>query len=84
MDHIKPIELPNQFEQKCESLRIKIFSVVAHDLRTPLACMIGALETIELTKALLSPKQHDALIKIALVEAHRLDGFIKEMLDKVT
>jgi two-component system sensor histidine kinase KdpD len=83
MDHIKPIELPNQFEQECEALRIKIFSAVAHDLRTPLACMIGALETIELMKSLLSTLQRDALVKIALAEAHRLDGFIKEMLDKV-
>lgn len=71
------------FDQERNTLRMMVFSSVAHDLRTPLACIIGSLQVLDQMGASLSQVQHDALVKTALVEAHRLDGFLAEMLDKV-
>lgn len=74
---------PPDFEKECEQLRTKVFSSVAHDLRTPLACIIGSLGTLDEMSDKLSSEQRDTLVKTALVEAQRLDGFVTEMLDKV-
>lgn len=74
---------PPDFDEERDALRMRVFSAVAHDLRTPLACIIGSLGILDQMGASLSPEQHDALIKTALTEAHRLDGFFAEMLDKV-
>lgn len=73
---------PN-LEQECGALRMEVFSVVAHDLQTPLSCIIGSLGTLEQMSASLSPEQRDALVRIALAEAQRLADFISELLDKV-
>ena len=74
---------PTDFDGERDALRMKVFSSVAHDLRTPLACIIGSLGTLDQMSSSLSPEQHDALVKTALAEAHRLDGFVTEMLEKV-
>ena len=74
--------LPN-LEQEHDALRVKVFSSVAHDLRTPLACIIGSLGTLDQMDTSLSPEQRTTLVKTALAEAHRLDDFVTEMLDKV-
>jgi two-component system sensor histidine kinase KdpD len=71
------------FERARDSLRMKVFSVVAHDLRTPLACIIGSLQTLDQMGPILSPEQRDTLIKTALTEAQRLEGFVSDMLEKV-
>ncbi len=76
--HKKPADL----EQKHEALQAKIFSSVAHDIRTPLACIIGSLQTLDQMNSKLSPTQRDMLIKIALAEAQRLDGLLTERLDE--
>lgn len=76
-------EIPPGLEQDCNALRMKIFSVVAHDLRTPLACIIGSLGTLDQMSSSLSREQRDTLVKAALAEAQRLNGFVTEMLDKV-
>lgn len=73
--------MPN-FEQDRKILLRKVFNVVSHDLKTPLACIIGSLEVIERMKDTLSPEQFDSLIKTALIEAHRLDEIVSEMLEK--
>lgn len=66
-----------------DALRRKVFSSVAHDLNTPLACIIGSLQTLDQMSAVLSPGQRDTLIKTALAEAERLNGFVAEMLARV-
>lgn len=73
---------PPGIEQEHERIQRTAFSTVAHDLRTPLACIIGSLEVIEQMKEKLSDEQRDTLISTALSQAHRLDGMISDMLGK--
>ncbi len=73
---------PTDFELMREQMQQRIFSSVAHDLKTPLACIIGSLDILEQMKDKLSLEQKDSLISSALTEANRLDGFITQMLEK--
>ncbi len=73
---------PPDFEQMREQMQQRVFSSVAHDLRTPLACIIGSLDILEQMKEKLSSEQKDSLISSAQAEAHRLDSFITQMLEK--
>mgnify|MGYP001598008511 FL=1 len=77
-----PIE-PNQLtlEQERESMRQSVLSSVSHDLKTPLSCIIGALEIYNRTKDRLSVDQKDTLLATALSEAYRLDKFVTNILD---
>jgi len=60
------------------------FSQVSHDLKTPLACIIGALETIAYLHHTISDEQRTSLIQMALLEAQKLNGIFTRMLDKAT
>lgn len=73
---------PTDFEKECAQLRAKVFSSVAHDLKTPLACIIGSLGTLDQMSASLSSEQRDMLVKTALGEAQRLNDIIATMLEK--
>ena len=73
---------PDSFEDMLEQLQAKVFSSVAHDLKTPLACIIGSLQTLDQMKDKLTSEQHNMLVKTALTEAHRLDVLFTAMLDK--
>ncbi len=75
-------ETPADFEQARDALRLKVFSSVAHDLKTPLACIIGSLGTLDQMSTSLSSEQRDMLVKTALTEAQRLNDFISAMLEK--
>jgi len=77
--HVNPLN----FEQERDALRLRVFSSVAHDLGTPLAGIIGSLGTLDYLNTRLSAEQRDVLIKIALSEAQKLDGFITSMLEAV-
>ena len=74
-------ETPTNSEQERKKLLRTVFNNVSHDLKTPLACIIGSLEIIERMKETISIKDRDTLVNTALTEAHRLDGFITKMLD---
>lgn len=69
------------FEQERERMHRGMMSSVSHDLKTPLACIIGALEIYKRTQATLSPDKKDTLIGTALHEAYRLDSFVNNILD---
>jgi K+-sensing histidine kinase KdpD len=58
----------------------RLLSDVAHDLKTPLASIIGSLEAYERMRLSLPPEKQQALIRLALQEAYRLDGFIGNIL----
>ncbi len=69
------------FEEARDAMRKSMLDSVSHDLKTPLACIIGSLEIHERTKYKLTLTQKNALIDTALKEAYRLDGFISNILD---
>ena len=73
---------PTDFEQMRDQMQQRVFSSVAHDLKTPLACIIGSLDILEQMKDKLSSEQKDSLISSALAEAHRLDALCTKMLEK--
>ncbi len=64
-----------------EKLRSMLLSSVSHDLKTPLASVIGALSVYQTMGAKLSDEHRATLISTALEEAQRLDSFITNILD---
>lgn len=64
-----------------EKLRAMLLSSVSHDLKTPLASVIGALSVYRSMGARLPEEQRMTLISTALDEAQRLDSFITNILD---
>lgn len=71
----------NAFEEQREHMHRQLFSAVSHDLKTPLASMIGSLEIHQRMKEKLTAEKKDALIGTALQEAYRLDNFVTNILD---
>jgi K+-sensing histidine kinase KdpD len=65
-----------------DALLLKVFNTVVHDFNNPLSCIIGSLEIMDQMPESLTTQQRDALVQTALTEAHRLNGFIAEMLEK--
>ena len=68
-----------QFER--EKLRSMLLSSVSHDLKTPLASIIGSLSVYNSMKQHLDESKCQTLISTALDEAQRLDSFITNILD---
>ncbi|EGF91535.1 histidine kinase-, DNA gyrase B-, and HSP90-like ATPase family protein [Asticcacaulis biprosthecium C19] len=68
-------------DQIREYLHRQMLSSVSHDLKTPLATIIGSLEVMTLLDAKLSEDKRRALVSSALTEAFRLDYFITNILD---
>ncbi len=81
--HTPENPLPSQqsFDAEREKIHRKILSAVSHDLKTPLATVIGTLEIYHRMKNKLTPDKIEALLDSALHEAKRLDGFITNILD---
>lgn len=64
-----------------EYLHRQMLSSVSHDLKTPLATIIGSLEVMTMLYDKLSEDKRRSLISSALTEAFRLDHFITNILD---
>jgi two-component system sensor histidine kinase KdpD len=64
-----------------EKLRAMLLSSVSHDLKTPLASVIGSLSVYRSMGANLPEEHKLTLINTALEEAQRLDSFITNILD---
>ena len=77
----KPPLTYSPFDQEREKLHRNVLTSISHDLKTPLACIIGSLEIYERTKEKLSAEKKTILINTALQEAYRLDSFITNILD---
>ena len=58
------------------------FNVASHAMKTPLACIIGSLETYAHAKDRLSDDEKDLLVRNALQEAHKLFALISDALDR--
>lgn len=70
-----------RIREEREKLRSMLLSSVSHDLKTPLAGIIGALSVHRSQGERLSPQKRDELIEAAMGEAQRLDSFITNILD---
>lgn len=70
-----------EFEQTREEIHRQMLSAVSHDLKTPLATIIGSLEVFTRMRDKLSAEKQSMLINSALGEAYRLDNFITNILD---
>lgn len=83
---LEHIELERSMEatrirEEREKLRSMLLSSVSHDLKTPLAGIIGALSVHNSLGSRLSQEKRDELIESSLEEAQRLDSFITNILD---
>lgn len=64
-----------------EHLRSALLSSVSHDLKTPLAAMIGAASSLKELSADLSDSDKQDLLDSILEEARRLESYIQNLLD---
>jgi two-component system sensor histidine kinase KdpD len=64
-----------------EQLRSALLSSLSHDLRTPLASVIGSLTSIQELEEVLDAGQRRELLRNALDEGKRLDRYIQNLLD---
>lgn len=64
-----------------EQIHREMMSAVSHDLKTPLATIIGSLEVYFRMNDKLTPEKRATLVNSALMEAYRLDSFITNILD---
>lgn len=73
----------SQMREEREKLRAMLLSSVSHDLKTPLASIIGSLSVYKRMKKSdrLVPEIAEELTDTALSEAQRLDSFISNILD---
>lgn len=70
-----------EFQEVRDKLHLQMMSAVSHDLKTPLASVIGSLEIFNKMRDVLSAEKKEVLIQTAIQEAYRLDGFISNILD---
>jgi len=70
-----------QMLTETEKLRTALLLSVSHDLRTPLASIIGAASTLEDLREALPPSDQEELLQTVLSEAARLDRFVANLLD---
>lgn len=83
---LEHIELGQSMEatrisEEREKLRSMLLSSVSHDLKTPLAGVIGALSVVQTLGERLDEARRNELMATALQEAHRLSSFITNILD---
>jgi len=72
---------PENFDETREQIHRQMLSAVSHDLKTPLATIIGSLEIYNRMDEKLSREKQRSLVISALSEAYRLDNFISNILD---
>lgn len=67
--------------EETERLRSALLSSISHDLRTPLASMIGSASTLKSLSDRLSGEDRESLLDSVLGEGERLDRYIRNLLD---
>lgn len=76
----KALEIAN-VNSETEKLRSALLSSVSHDLRSPLASMIGAADTLSHYRQSMNEKDQDDLLEAIHLEGERLDRYIQNLLD---
>lgn len=67
--------------REAERTRSALLASVSHDLRTPLASIIGAAESLECFGDALPAEERAALLETVREEGQRLDRYIQNLLD---
>jgi two-component system sensor histidine kinase KdpD len=67
--------------RETEKLRSALLTSISHDLRTPLASILGSASSLRLYRRQLGEAQEDELIRTIQEEAERLNHFIANLLD---
>ncbi|MEO0574739.1 MAG: HAMP domain-containing sensor histidine kinase [Pseudomonadota bacterium] len=67
--------------QQSDRLRRELITNVSHDLRTPLAAMQGAVDTLLIKRSALTEEQASHLLKTARRHAERLNTLIKDLFE---
>jgi K+-sensing histidine kinase KdpD len=70
-----------QRQAETEMFREALLSSVTHELRTPLAAILGAATVLQTTPALSDQRRHAELVRVIREEAERLDHDIQNLLD---
>lgn len=76
-------EMQTQYEKvkSTDELRKELISYVSHDLRTPLAALLGYLETWQLAKDKLSDAEKDELVRIALENGQHISNLVEQLFE---
>lgn len=76
-------ELKAQYEKvkTTDELRKELISYVSHDLRTPLAALLGYLETWQMSKDNLSAEESDRLIQVAIDNGHHISYLVEQLFE---
>lgn len=77
---LKMRKLNEEKETEMRNSKIQFFTMVAHEIRTPVSLIIGPLENLMKTKATLSPSERNNL-NIIDRNAHRLLDLVNQLLD---
>jgi two-component system, OmpR family, sensor histidine kinase KdpD len=82
LERVHYVEVAQQalIRMESERLRNSLLAALSHDLRTPLAAVVGLAESLELTKPELTGLQRDTAQAIA-EEARRMNALVNNLLD---
>ncbi len=67
--------------RRLSALRADFVSLVSHEVRTPMAAVIGSARTLQQRWRDLNPDQRDAFLALIADETDRLAGLVGEVLD---
>ncbi len=75
--------LQSQYTQllSVESLRKELLTHISHDLRTPLASLMGYLETWQLSRGQLPESQRDEFVRIAIANSKKMATLIDQLFE---
>jgi len=82
LERVHYVEVAQQalISMESERLRNSLLSALSHDLRTPLAALVGLAESLALTRPALSPEQLESANAIA-EEARRMGALVSNLLE---
>jgi two-component system, OmpR family, sensor histidine kinase KdpD len=82
LERVHYVEIAQQalIHMESERLRNSLLSALSHDLRTPLAALVGLAESLTMTKPALSEAQHETAQAIA-DEARRMGALVNNLLE---
>ncbi|RVU17836.1 sensor histidine kinase [Methylobacterium oryzihabitans] len=83
IERVRLVEALDRAERDAETDRLRqaLLTSISHDLRTPLAAVLGAASTLRDLDAALAPPAKAELVATIVAESERLNRFIANLLD---